>query len=291
MQKPSGSGEKRCASTYLSRPDLSSSPKLKAFATRHGFSPSKARGQHWLISSSVVSKIIEACGTPGGILEIGPGPGILTQKLIKLAPTIALDVDPRSSAALAESAPEAEGLVGDVLKADLGRILARLKPPRAVVSNLPYYISSAVISRICERSGELERAVLMMQREVAERISAVPGDSRRGSLSVYVQLHFDVSTLCAVPPESFLPRPKVDSSVLVMRSRKRETAERDPKLLNLIRDGFKQPRKTLANNLISAGIGDRQQIESALTESEINPRVRPHSLTEEEWIRLADRVP
>src|SRR5438552_14961467 len=100
--------------------DLTNPASLREFVRKHGFSPKKSLGQHWLFARSSVEKIVEACRPAGGILEIGPGPGVLTQRLVAVAPTIALDIDSRVQAALAESAPQARVLIHDVLKTDIG---------------------------------------------------------------------------------------------------------------------------------------------------------------------------
>lgn len=265
---------------------MTSIPALKAFLRRHSFDAKKSLGQHWLCSASIADEIVAACLPASGVLEIGPGPGVLTQRLAKQAKVAALDLDKRAADALAESAPEARVLIGDVLKQDLREVLESLPVPRAVVSNLPYYITAAVITRLSEVSDAFARAVLMMQSEVADKLLAKPGDSRRGSLSVYVQMRFELETICRVPGASFFPAPKVESKVLRFTPR---PGEWDSRLGRLIQEGFKQPRKTLANNLIAAGY-DRLAAEAALRESDLSSLVRPHSLSEEDWRRLASRI-
>lgn len=238
-------------------------------------SPKKSLGQHWLVSEEHVRKIVDAVGEVRGVLEIGPGKGILTGPLSGKAPVIALELDPRMAAATLRAAPNVEAVEADVLKADLKSILERLEEPRAVVSNLPYYITAAVVSRLCEVSESFETAVLMMQEEVAAKLLAPPGDARRGSLTVAVQRHFQIESVCQVPPVAFKPPPKVDSRVLKLQSKRLGV---DIDLERLVRAGFRQPRKTLANNL-----GDKGLVEGA----GLSPSVRPHQLREEDWARLA----
>lgn len=203
-----------------------------------------------------------------------------------IAPTIAIDIDPRAASALAESAPRAAVEIGDVLKTGLNALLDRLESPRVIVSNLPYYITAAVVERICDVSDRIAWAVLMMQSEVADKLAAGPGASQRGSLSVFVQWHFAVTAIARVPPGAFFPPPKVESKVLKLQSRERRD---DNGALALVRAGFRQPRKTLANNLLTAGL-EREGVAAALEESGLSPLVRPHSLREEDWIALAGRV-
>jgi 16S rRNA (adenine1518-N6/adenine1519-N6)-dimethyltransferase len=238
--------------------------------------PKKSLGQHWLVSEGHIRQIVDAVGQPRGILEIGSGKGILTGPLSGKAKTIALELDPRMVDATKRAAPNVEVIEADVLQADLSALLRRLEEPRAVVSNLPYYITAAVVSRLCAVSTEFETAILMMQEEVALKLLAPAGDSRRGSLSVAVQRHFEADTVTKVPPGAFKPPPKVESRVIRLASRKLPV---DAKLETLVRRGFTQPRKTLANNL-----QDRELVESA----GLSLSVRPHQLLLENWTRLAE---
>lgn len=234
-----------------------------------------------------MEKIIEACSPAGGILEIGPGPGVLTQRLVQFAPTIAVDLDSRVRPALDEAAPEARLVVDDVLHVDLARLLGELPEPRVIVSNLPYYITAPIVERACETAHLIGHAVLMMQEEVAQRLEAKPGNSARGSLSVFVQSHFTISTVAKVSAGAFYPRPKVDSRVLRLDPIS-EPAIPDG-FFKFMRAGFKQPRKTLVNNLIAVGI-DRAVAEAALTDAGLSAQVRPHYLALNEWLQLAERV-
>lgn len=238
--------------------------------------PRKSLGQHWLVSEAHIRKIVDAVGEVGGVLEIGPGKGILTAPLSARSPLIAIEIDVRMVEAVLRAAPNAVVEAADVLQVDLGALLDRLEEPRAVVSNLPYYITAAVVSRLCEVSALFDFAVLMMQEEVAQKLMAEAGDSRRGSLSVAVQRHFEIESITRVPAGAFKPPPKVESRVLRFVSRRLPV---DTPLERLVRRGFKQPRKTLANNL-----GDREVVELA----GLSSSVRPHQLREEDWVRLAE---
>ncbi|MCH8275511.1 MAG: ribosomal RNA small subunit methyltransferase A [Armatimonadetes bacterium] len=270
----------------MEKPDLSSRSALLSFIRRHDLAAHKGLGQHWLVSQKVVRLIVSACLPAGGILEIGPGPGTLTQPLSDAAPTVALEVDERARAALAESAPLARFLLADVLKTDLGGILGALERPRVVVSNLPFNIGTAVLERLWDTAEEFDRAVLMFQREVAQRLTAEPGDRRRGALTVLTRLRFDIAEVCKAPPGAFVPQPKVSATVLRFDTR-RDGPEVTADLVRLIRSGFRQPRKTLLNNLLAAGPGERAEVEGQLSRSGLDSRRRPHALSEEEWLRLA----
>jgi 16S rRNA (adenine1518-N6/adenine1519-N6)-dimethyltransferase len=259
---------------------------LRAFLARYGISASKGLGQHFLCSGNVVEAISLRLAECKGLLEIGPGPGVLTAALSEQCEKmIALEVDPKMGRALAESAPRADVRLADALKTDLFKTLSELPMPRGVVSNLPYYITGPLVARIAEASTDWDIAVLMMQREVAARIVAPAGDADRGSLSVFLQSQFRIEKVADVPPSAFLPPPKVDSTVLEFRPL---GVTMDDAFYAFVRAGFKQPRKTLANNLLAVGLA-RDEIESRLKAAGLEARVRPHALTLEQWRSIATR--
>ena len=238
--------------------------------------PKKSLGQHWLVSEAHVRKIVDAVGDVACVLEIGSGKGILTGPLSGRARVVAIEIDPRMVEATRRAAPNVDILQEDILQADLRATLAGLERPAAVVSNLPYYITAAVVSALCEVSDAFDVAVLMMQEEVAQKLMAPAGDARRGSLSVAVQRHFDIESVTDVPPEAFKPPPKVQSRVLRLGSK---GLSQDRSLEKFVRRGFQHPRKTLANNL-----GDRGLVERA----GLSPSIRPHQVREEEWVLLSE---
>ena len=283
MKCASGGGE-RSRSTFLSKPDLTDPGTLKRFITRHGLATKKGLGQHWLFSSKAVDAIVRELVGAGGILENCPGPGVLTQRAVAVAETIALDIDPRVEGALGESAPEARLVLEDVLAADVGALLGELPSPRVVLSNLPYYISTAVVSRLLEAADQFDWGVLMMQREVGERLMAQAGERRRRAISVEGRATFQVRQVCVVPPGAFLPAPKVQSVVLRLDRQSRANVE-----MELVRSGFRQRRKTLVSNLVEAGF-DRGSVIGALTAVGMRSDLRPHHLTVDQWIALANRV-
>jgi len=257
---------------------------LKAFLSRHGLWASKGLGQHFLVSSKVVQAIVDAAGDTKGILEIGPGPGVLTGALSESAERlIALELDQRMIEPLRESAPKAEVLQVDALKTQLSEILQTLPEPRGVVSNLPYYITGPLLTRIAESRRFLSKAVLMMQKEVADRVLALAKTPARGSLSVYLQLQFEIQQIASAPAGAFLPPPKVDSSVLLFIPR---AEEYEGDVFKLVRYGFAQPRKTLANNLIAGSHFDRTVVNDWIAKTNLKDNARPQELTNEEWLAL-----
>jgi 16S rRNA (adenine1518-N6/adenine1519-N6)-dimethyltransferase len=201
---------------------------------------------------------------------------------------IALELDQRMVAALADSAPSAEVRRLDALHADLSEILRELPAPRAVVSNLPYYITGPLLTRIAEARAEFSVAVLMMQKEVAQRILAGPSNSARGSLSVYLQMQFEIALVAQVPAGAFVPPPKVDSTVLRFEPKPLSLEPAfEAHLFRLIRLSFAQPRKTLANNLVAGLQVPRDVAANAIEVAGLEEKIRPHDLTLNEWLALA----
>ena len=263
--------------------DLSDVRTLRALLERHGVPARKGLGQHFLISKPVVQRIVERISGSAGVFEIGPGPGVLTSLMSETVDRVlALEVDPRMAEVLAESAPKAEIVQGDALEVDYAPLLDRLPTPRAVVSNLPYYITGPLLTRIAEAKVRYGKVVLMMQKEVGTRVLAPAGSSDRGSLSVFIQALFEIEKVADVPPGSFWPPPKVESVVL-------ELVPRDANYPNgffeLVRSAFRQPRKTLANNLVAAGVS-RPRAERALMMAGLNARARPSDPNLEQWVAV-----
>lgn len=265
--------------------NLTDPSTLKAFLGRHGLRAEKKLGQHFLCSAPVVEAIVERLSDFSGALEIGPGPGVLTGPLSQTMRLVALELDPRMVESLKDSAPTADVRLQDALKSNLPALLEELPEPRAVVGNLPYYITGQLVAQIADARAHYAAAVLMMQREVADRIRAKPGDSARGSLSVYLQSLFRIDLVIQAPADAFFPPPKVDSTVLEFVPLPPDPAK-DEKYFRLVRLGFGQPRKTLCNNLV-AGYGvPRETAVAWLGAAGLTDNIRPHALTLEEWSAL-----
>lgn len=218
-------------------------------------------------------------------LEIGPGPGILTSALAKRIPIVgAIELDKDMLAALAESAPSVRVIQANAMDVDWGEVLVTMPRTRALVSNLPYYITGPLLTRAAHAKEHFDQAVFMMQKEVADRILAKPADSNRGSLSVFLQLQFSIEKVIDVPPGSFLPPPKVSSTVLrFVPLAVKDGVSMTASLARLVRMSFRMPRKTLANNLIAAQFGTREAVESALAALQLDHRVRPQFLENHQW--------
>lgn len=262
---------------------------LTAFLRKYGISASKGLGQHFLCSRAVVESIADALAGCLGVCEIGPGPGVLTSPISeRTQKLIALEVDQRMVEALKESAPKAEVRKLDALEADVTAILHELPQPRGIVSNLPYYITGPLLTKIAEAREHYSVAVLMMQKEVAQRVLAKPGNSDRGSLSVFLQSQFDIAHLADAPAKDFLPPPKVDSTVLKFTPK---PLEGDPDFqahfFRLVRLSFTQPRKTLANNLVAGLKIPREFAVVYIEKTGLEEKVRPHDLSLDQWLTLA----
>src|SRR5918911_2342279 len=262
--------------------------------------PKKSLGQNFLVDERVLERIIREVSPRDDetIVEIGPGRGALTSRLIERAGrVVAVELDRDLAGLLRERFRSQESFTlveGDALVVDLCSLIAPATRAR-VVANLPYYISTAILQRLIEQRGCLPEMVLMLQREVVERITAPPGTSERGFLSVLVEAYCETEALFDVAPTSFRPVPKVWSTVVQLRAHERlAAAVNDEALLwSVVSAGFAQRRKTIFNNLRAALDALRSLIEmtggaaSLLENAKIEPKRRAETLTLEEWARLA----
>jgi 16S rRNA (adenine1518-N6/adenine1519-N6)-dimethyltransferase len=226
-------------------------------------------------------------------LEIGPGPGILTQRLAsKVARLVAIEIDRDLIAALAPRLPSNASIVaGDVLDIDINAALPPGDGPIRVAGNLPYNISSPILFRLLalESQRPVTDATLMLQRDVADRIVAQPGTAEYGVLSVLVQWRAGVTRLLAIPPGAFRPPPEVRSALVRLAFRPPIVALQDPALFErMVRSMFTQRRKTVANALGSFGEEIGRDSARALAAAGIDPRRRPETLEVIEIARLAD---
>jgi 16S rRNA (adenine1518-N6/adenine1519-N6)-dimethyltransferase len=260
-------------------------------------------GQHFLTSQDAAARIVDALGdtSQSTVLEIGPGHGILTTPLAKSARRlIAVELDRVLAAQLRLKfgmARNVEILEADILAIDLdslfgpkpglGRPGIEIKPqPAKVVGNLPYYITSEILLRLFEFSKYFESIVIMVQREVAERVAAEPGGSEYGLLSATAQLHARVENLFTLPPGAFSPPPKVHSSVLrlTISPRQEELGVAGDGFIDFLRLSFAQKRKTLWNNLKEKY--DEAALKHALAAAKVKPTVRAETLSLEESAAL-----
>jgi 16S rRNA (adenine1518-N6/adenine1519-N6)-dimethyltransferase len=258
--------------------------------------PSKPKlGQNFLEDDEAVHRIVAALGNLSGrtVIEIGPGRGAITGALAARAKgVVAVEFDRELAARLrAQFPPDRVTVVEqDVLSFDFAAASADFSAPgerMLVVGNLPYYITSPIILKLAASHAVLDVAVLMVQREVADRITSRPGSRDYGLLSVTVQMYGPVEPLLTLPPSAFSPPPEVHSTVFRWRFAPRfaELGVQESSFLGLLREAFAQKRKTLVNNLRAAGFTPAAATD-ALAQAAIPPQARAESLTIEEFAAL-----
>ena len=267
---------------------------------KHDFHFQKKFGQNFLIDPHVLDKIIEAAEVTKDdfVLEIGPGIGTMTQYLCEAArQVLAVEIDNNLIPILQETLSpydNVEILHGDILKQDIHEIAEKYndKKPIKVVANLPYYITTPIIMGLLESRVPLANITVMVQKEVAERMQAEPGTKEYGALSLAVQYYAKPYLAANVPPNCFMPRPKVGSAViqLVRYEEPPVQVDNEKLMFRLIRASFNQRRKTLVNGLKNSQELDfsKEEIEKAMAETGIPVNVRGEALTLAEFADLAN---
>lgn len=257
------------------------------------YRPKKRFGQNFLRDRSVVGRILSAADLQAGdrVLEIGPGLGALTDRMLPLVDRLhVMEVDRDLIEALqARQAPNLCVHAGDALRMDWAQILG--PGPVKLVANLPYNISSQVLFKILDHRGLFARAVLMFQKEVGDRICAPPDCRDYGILSVFCQLWFEVRRVVTVPPGAFYPPPKVTSAVLAFTplEQPRVPVDDEDFFRRVVKGAFAQRRKTLRNTLMAAGFGF-DGLEQVLADIGIDPGRRGETLDLAEFARLAQTL-
>lgn len=253
----------------------------------------KRFGQHFLMRPSVARRIVDLAGLTGreSVLEIGPGRGALTHMLEQEAAHVYLvEIDRDLAERLREEYadnPKVDVIEGDVLRMDLAELL-QAGAPNAMVANLPYNISSPVLLKTLDTPQRFRRLVLMLQREVAERICARPGSKAYGGLSIVVQLVARARIAFSVPPSAFSPQPKVHSSVVVIEPYDPPplTSDERSAVRRVVRTAFSRRRKQLANALAPLVEHPRE----LLQDLGIDPQSRPETLCPADFLRLAQAI-
>jgi len=265
--------------------------------------PRKQFAQHWLKSDKALNQIVQAAEITqcDRILEIGPGTGILTRRLLPLAQSVvAVEIDRDLCQLLAKQLGKTENfllLQGDILCLDLAAHLASFpafQNSNKVVANIPYNITGPILEKLLgtitnPATEALDLIVLLVQKEVAERLYAQPSSRAFGALSVRVQYLAECELISLVPAGAFHPPPKVDSAVVRLRPRKFSPAANDPRHLEtLVNLGFAAKRKMLRNNL--KGIVDRDRLTQLLEQLEVNPQARAEDLSVAQWVVLSNTL-
>ncbi|MFN0139453.1 MAG: 16S rRNA (adenine(1518)-N(6)/adenine(1519)-N(6))-dimethyltransferase RsmA [Pyrinomonadaceae bacterium] len=257
--------------------------------------PKKSLGQNFLRDEAVIDRIVKALdlGDSDTVVEIGPGEGALTGKLIATgANVVAIEIDRGLVSVLRtqfSNAATFRVIEADVLSLNFETELREVDPQSAIrnphstklVGNLPYYISTAILQKLADERAVFSKIVLMLQREVVERITAKPGNSERGFLTVITEAAFSATHLFDVDPTAFYPRPKVWSSVVELTPKPHTIAD-EPQFTRLLSTAFEQKRKTILNNLRRSHIS----AEADLAAAGIDSKRRAETLTFDEWVAL-----
>jgi len=255
--------------------------------------PRKRFGQNFLRDQHVLDRIVNAAELQVGdrILEIGPGAGALTDRLLETGlPVLAVEIDRDLGSALQERTDEnLDVVIGDILRLDWSDLLCN--PPYKLIANLPYNISSQVLFRVLEHRQSFQRLILMFQKEVGERLIARESSRKYGILSVLMQTWFQIERIVKVPPKAFYPPPKVDSVVLCLEplTEPRVDLRDEERFRQIVRGAFAQRRKTLRNSLLGSG-WPPEQIDRAFAAADIDHRRRGETLTLDEFGRLANAL-
>lgn len=276
----------------------------RAVLERHGFTFKKSFGQNFLTDTNILQKIVDTAEIDRNVnvIEIGPGIGALTEFLAEnAAEVMTFEIDERLVPILADTLRDFDNVRvvnEDILKSDLQvRIKEFANPnlPIKVVANLPYYITTPILMHLIESGIPFSEFVVMMQREVADRISAQPNSKSYGSLSIAVQYYMTAKVAFIVPRTVFVPAPNVDSAILKMVRRDQPAVgvKDEAFFFKVSKASFTHRRKTLWNNLTSYfGKSNevKTKLESALDNAELSPSVRGEALDLQEFARLADSL-
>ena len=272
---------------------------IRDLLSRHGFAFSKKLGQNFLINPSVCPRMADAAvggEEHVGVLEIGPGIGVLTRELAARAEYVcAVELDDRLPPVLAETLADCgnvEIIQGDAMKIDLDALIGRRPDLTWVVcANLPYYITSPLIMQLLESRLNIRSLTVMVQKEAADRLCAAPGTRACGAVSLAVQYYAAPQVLFGVSRGSFMPAPNVDSSVIRLDIRPTPpcTVKDEEQMFRLIRAAFGQRRKVLSNSLCGAGF-DKERVAAALNAAGISPTARAEQLTLAQFAALSDQL-
>ena len=278
------------------------SPKMvRDILEKHNFKLSKSLGQNFLIDGNIVRSIVEKGGITEKdfILEIGPGIGTLTEELsIKAKYVVGIELDEALLPILKETLRErknVEIIHGDILKIDLEELFHKEFKGESIkiVPNLPYYITTPIIGRLLEEELNIQGIIVMIQKEVARRMIAKPNSKDYGALSIFVQYYTDPEIILNVPRSVFLPKPKVDSSVIRLNLKNQKMKVENKEIFfKVVRSAFNQRRKTIQNSLSSKELNiSKEKIKEILTLCNIDPQKRAENLTAEDFAKISSLFP
>ena len=279
---------------------LSSHRATKDIVEKHGFRFSKSLGQNFLIDDNVIDKIIDGARVKEGdkVIEVGPGIGTLTREMAKRAEkVVAVEIDKNLIPILKETLADfdnTEVVNEDILKVDINKLVDEKLSggPVKLIANLPYYITTPIVMKFLEEDIPVTDIVVMVQKEVADRMNAVPSTKDYGALSVAVQYYCDTEIVAKAPRHMFIPQPKVDSTVigLHIREERKYKADNEQLFFKTVKAAFGQRRKTLLNSLSSMGVLDKAKIKEVLAEAGIDEKRRGETLSIEEFANLSNII-
>ena len=278
--------------------DLSDIRTVRAVLARHGFHFSHSLGQNFIIDPDVCPKMAELSGASEttGVLEIGPGVGVLTRELAaRAAKVVSVELDRSLEPVLKETLGDCGNVRfvwGDAMKLDLAELIRTEFPGMevAVCANLPYYITSPVVMRVLEEKLPISSLTVMVQKEAAERLCAEPGTRAAGAVSISVRYYSDPEILFGVPRSCFYPQPKVDSAVIRLAVRKMPpvSVQDEKRFFEMVRAAFCQRRKTAVNS-VAAGLSIPKERAAALfAAAGVSPELRAERLTMAQLAALSD---
>ena len=280
--------------------ELTNPADIRALLARHDFRFSKSMGQNFLIDPAIPYEIAESsrANEQNGVLEIGPGIGVLTRELAKrAAKVVSIEVDERLPPLLAETMAGVDNfklVLQDVLKVDLKALIAQEFPgmPVAVCANLPYYITSPIVMKLLGDRLPIESLTVMVQKEAADRLAAAPGTRASSAISCAVSYYATSKMMFTAAPGSFYPAPKVTSAVVRMEIRPTPAVqvEDEEGYFALVRAAFGQRRKTAAN-AIASGLGmPKDAVTAAIEAAGFDARIRPEALTLEDFAKIQNAL-
>lgn len=284
--------------------EIATPTRTRELLKKHGFAFKKSLGQNFLTELNILRKIVEAAqiNEQTNVIEIGPGIGALTEQLAKKAhQVLAYEIDERLLPILSDSLSDYANVTivhEDILKVDLHKDLTHYfvdTLPIKVVANLPYYITTPIMMKLIESELPIVEMVVMMQKEVAERISAKPGSKAYGSLSIAAQFYMEAEIAFIVPKTAFVPQPNVDSAILKLTKRTEPIVqvEDEKSFFRLVKGSFQQRRKTLWNNLLATyGKNEEtlEKVKAALESAEIDAKRRAETLSIGEFAKLSNQL-
>lgn len=270
---------------------------IKQIKEKYGFKLAKSLGQNFLTDQFVIEDIMDGADISEEdlVIEIGPGIGVITYEAAQLAKkVIAVEIDKNLIPILHDTLGEFDNVEivnADILKTNVNDLIGDEKHVK-IIGNLPYYITTPIIMKLLEDKVKAESITIMMQREVADRITSNPGSKAYGALSVAVQYYCETEKVCDVPRTCFVPNPNVDSEVLKLNILKEKPVEvLDEELFfKTVRASFNMRRKTLSNSLMGISGIDKETVKIALDEAGIDPARRGETLSIEEFAKLANVI-